>query len=130
MRGRHSALNIEMTDQTRMLLQKWVRCPKTPSGLMRRARALLLLEQGYRYVPTAKQVGLTQRNLRKWARRFLKEGVAGVSEKPRPGRTPVFSPQIALHVVKLACERPDQVGRSLSQWNCSDLARQRHPPMG
>lgn len=31
---------------------------------------------------------------------------------------------MALHIVKLACERPDQVGRSLSQWNCSDLARQ------
>jgi transposase len=31
---------------------------------------------------------------------------------------------VALYVVKLACERPDQVGPSLSHWNCSDLARQ------
>ena len=24
----------------------------------------------------------------------------------------------------MACERPDRCGRSLSQWNCSELARQ------
>jgi transposase len=31
---------------------------------------------------------------------------------------------VALHVVKLACERPDVVGRSLSQWDSTELARQ------
>jgi transposase len=29
-----------------------------------------------------------------------------------------------MHLVKLACERPDQVGRSLSQWDCAELGRQ------
>ena len=31
---------------------------------------------------------------------------------------------MALYVVKLACERPDVVGRSLSQWDSVELARQ------
>jgi transposase len=29
-----------------------------------------------------------------------------------------------LHVVRLACELPEQAGRSLSQWDCAELARQ------
>jgi transposase len=29
-----------------------------------------------------------------------------------------------MHTVKLACERPDDVGRSLSHWDCAELARQ------
>ena len=29
-----------------------------------------------------------------------------------------------MHVVKIACERPDDVGRSLSQWDCVEIARQ------
>jgi DDE superfamily endonuclease len=29
-----------------------------------------------------------------------------------------------MHVVRLACERPDTPGRSLSQWDCTELARQ------
>jgi transposase len=31
---------------------------------------------------------------------------------------------VAIHVVRLACERPDLLGRSLSQWDCTELARQ------
>jgi transposase len=29
-----------------------------------------------------------------------------------------------MHLVKIACERPDKVGRSLSQWDCAELGRQ------
>ena len=35
-----------------------------------------------------------------------------------------FPPEVAVHLVKLACERPDLVGRSLSQWDCVELAGQ------
>lgn len=124
MPGPLSTIKITMNDQTRALLQSWVRRPSKPSGLVRRARALLLLEGGQRFAPTAKQVGLSEFHLRKWARRFCELGVEGLREQPRSGRPPLFSPQVALYVVKLACERPDQFGRSLSQWNCSELARQ------
>ena len=31
---------------------------------------------------------------------------------------------MALHVVRLACDLPDIAGRSLSQWDCTELARQ------
>jgi hypothetical protein len=36
----------------------------------------------------------------------------------------VFPPAVAIHVVRLACERPDMRSRSLSQWDCHELARQ------
>jgi transposase len=39
---------------------------------------------------------------------------------PRAG----FPPEVAISVVRLACERPDTLGRSLSQWDCAELARQ------
>jgi transposase len=41
-----------------------------------------------------------------------------------PGSRPSFPPEVALHLVKIACERPDEVGRSLSHWDCAELARQ------
>jgi transposase len=31
---------------------------------------------------------------------------------------------VALYVVKIACERPDELSRSLSQWDCTEIARQ------
>jgi hypothetical protein len=38
--------------------------------------------------------------------------------------SPFVPPVVALYVVKLACERPDIVGRSLSPWDSTELARQ------
>src|SRR6516164_5338274 len=35
-----------------------------------------------------------------------------------------FPPEVAIYVVKIACERPDVLGRSLSQWDCTEIARQ------
>jgi len=35
-----------------------------------------------------------------------------------------FPPIVAAHVIKRACERPDAIGRSISQWFCRDLALQ------
>jgi len=39
------------------------------------------------------------------------------------GDHPAFPPEVAAHLVKLACELPDGAGRSLSLWTCAELAR-------
>ena len=36
----------------------------------------------------------------------------------------VFPPEVAIHVVRLACERPDSLGRSLSQLDGVELEHQ------
>ena len=48
----------------------------------------------------------------------------GLYDKKRPGRRQFFPPAVALSVVKLACARPAVAGRSLSQWESAELARQ------
>lgn len=35
-----------------------------------------------------------------------------------------FPPEVAIYLVKIACERPDNYGRSLSQWDCTELVRE------
>lgn len=44
--------------------------------------------------------------------------------KQAAGVSPFFPPDVAVHVVKLACEMPDKLGRSLSQWDCAELAKE------
>lgn len=39
------------------------------------------------------------------------------------GAPRVFPPIVATHLVKLACELPETCGRSLSTWDCGELAR-------
>ena len=101
MRERRPAWSITLDSPTRATFQLWVQRRKTSVGLARRARAMLLLDQGYSSVQTATRVGLADYHVRKWAKRFQERGVAGLQEKPRPGRPPVFAPEVTLHLVKL-----------------------------
>ena len=41
-----------------------------------------------------------------------------------PAASRSFPPSVALHLVKMACERPEEHGRSLSFWDCQELAAQ------
>jgi DDE superfamily endonuclease/homeodomain-containing protein len=124
MQGRRSALHMAVADQTRATLGGWLRRQKTPGGLAKRAHAMFLLAEGQTFAATARQVGLRERHVRKWALRIVAQGIEGWSDQKRPGRRPVFPPAVALYVVKLAGERPDVAGRSLSPWDSAELARQ------
>ena len=73
-----------------------------PAGLARRARVILLLVSGYSGVDTAQKVGMSPRHVHKWGQRFRERGLAGLEDKPRPGRKPKFQPGVALHLVQLA----------------------------
>jgi len=92
MRGRKAAVSVHLSDGEKEELQGLLRRQKTPLGLAKRARAMLLLDQGVAYVQAAPQVGLSVRHLRKWVARFVKGRIPGLLDRPRPGRKPVFSP--------------------------------------
>ncbi|MGQ9650400.1 MAG: helix-turn-helix domain-containing protein [Phycisphaerae bacterium] len=45
-----------------------------------------LWADGQSYAATARQVGLAIRHVRKWAKRFLERGLAGLRDDKRTGR--------------------------------------------
>jgi transposase len=55
---------------------------------------------------------------------FANKGWPGSPTESVPADHRSFPPEVAIHLVKIACERPDDVGRSLSHWDCAELARQ------
>jgi hypothetical protein len=77
LRERTSNIKISLTEAQRKTIEGSLRRQKTPVGLAKRARAVLRLAQGERFSHISKRVGLTERNLRKWARRFNEQGVDG-----------------------------------------------------
>lgn len=92
LQGRHSALHIALEDSPRATLQGWLRQPKTPLALAKRARAILLLADGQTFAATARQVAWRERHVRTWALRFLALGLEGLYDTKRPGRKPGFPP--------------------------------------
>lgn len=92
MRGRRSPIVVELKVEQKQQLEYFVRCPNKPAGLVRRARAVLLLAEGKSFCEIQRQTGLQRRHARKWATRFVWRGIDGLHDKQRPGRKPVFSP--------------------------------------
>jgi hypothetical protein len=92
-RGRKMSFRVEVSEGERAELRRWQQTPSMPAGLVRRGRAMLLLEAGYPLKDVVVLCGLSAKMVRKWARRFLDEGIAGLKDRPRPGRKPAFSPR-------------------------------------
>ena len=93
MRGRKPSFTIQLPAAHLQELERWVRSTNLKQGLARRARLLLLLHHGHPLKGAARTVGLTVRNARKWAQRYLAQGPQGLADKPGRGRKPVFSPR-------------------------------------
>jgi hypothetical protein len=84
---------VQLSAQDRSELERWQRSTTVSAGLARRARVILLVQQGHTFVTAAHLCKLTVRNTRKWVMRFLRQGIAGLHDQPGRGRKPVFSPR-------------------------------------
>lgn len=92
MPGPTTPLVVPRTAAERRALAGWLRRPVRPAGLVRRARAVLLVADGTSVSKTARLVGLTRKRVRHWLPRFLQHRMAGLEDNPGRGRKPVFSP--------------------------------------
>jgi hypothetical protein len=83
MRGRITALRIQLTEAEREALLKWHRAHTRDAGQARRAWAILLLAQGVSITAAAARVGKSRRYIYRWAARFQAASVAGLADKRR-----------------------------------------------
>ena len=82
---------VLLTTAQRQDLESMLRRTTLASGLVRRARAILLLADGHSVSAVGRTVAMQRRHLHQWMDRFRDQGVAGLFDAKRPGRTPVFS---------------------------------------
>jgi putative transposase len=61
------------------------RSRQVPQGLAQRAKTILLAAEGLSNTAIAQQLGLSQHTVGKWRWRFLRQGLLGLYEEPRPG---------------------------------------------
>ena len=74
----------------------------------------------------AAEVGCSARTAWKWRLRYERDGLAGLSDAPRPGRPLVHGPQTRAKLVALACTRPSPTPEGLrrERWTHRELAEQ------
>ena len=93
---------IQLPEADREKLEKLIRDRNTPQKVVWRSRIVLLSAQGLRPPAVAAAVGKSELTVRRWRRRYLAAGVAGlVKDATRPpGKTPL-SAEVIKQVVDL-----------------------------
>lgn len=80
-RGRKTSLTICLTAEGRQKLLVWQDQDSTTIPEARRSLIVLLVADGIPLSHIADTVGISRRFVYKWAKRFLREGVAGLADR-------------------------------------------------
>ena len=92
----------------RPVLEQWARSRTRPHRQVQRARMLLGLAAGKTLAAVGAEVGATHDTVAAWRDRHLAEGPAGLEDRPRRGRPPVYTDADELAMWRrLRSEPPD-----------------------
>ena len=89
---RISPFSIVLTHEERKELEKNTRKYTSPYRDVIRAKVILLAAKGLENKQIAEHLDMPRQIVAKWRKRFFEERLAGLDERPRRGRPPVFSP--------------------------------------
>ena len=93
MKSPKTSLRVVLSAEERSELERRLRSTTVSLGLARRCRAILEVAEGRPLVEVSRLVDLSEKHLRKWVQRFLKDRLAGLNDLPNRDRKPVFSPR-------------------------------------
>jgi transposase len=85
-RGRRPSFTLVLSRRERAELERIVRSPSLPAGLVRRAAIVLQSADGATHRAIAAALGVSLPLVSHWRRRFHEHRLAGLYDGPRPGR--------------------------------------------
>jgi len=145
MRG-FQAATFTLSDKTETILKKFSASYSLPSCIVLRSKIILMAAEEKNNSQIAEAVGSTYSTVSIWRNRFynsidliaqaesyegldsekkLSDVVKSVlSDKKRPGKAPVFTPEQIMLINELACKNPKDFGYELDCWNLTSLAKE------
>src|SRR5947209_8896000 len=134
------AAKITITERQLEILQTLSRSVTAPSHFRQRAWIIVLAFDGLRNQDIAARVGLTQRQVGLWRRRWanawnqlidieccesraaLRRAIEAVlTDTPPPGAPGRFTPEQVPQILAVACEPPEKSGRPITHWAVEEL---------
>lgn len=136
-----TARKVLITERQQELLRTLARSSTCSQGVARRARVILLAFEGFNNEEIAAEVGLGRHQVGVWRLRwqrawdqltiveccespadFRAAVIDVLSDEPRPGVPPTFTPEQITDILAVACEPPEQSGRPVTHWTGTELA--------
>jgi transposase len=134
--------SIALSPRQQRILLHLSRRTTSEQRLVRRSQIMLTMAAGANNEQAARQLGLHPQSVRKWRARWLEavprlealeaedstEQVltvaitAVLTDAPRSGTPPTFTPEQRCQILALACERPEESDRPVTHWTPPEVA--------
>ena len=114
------AREVRLSPEDRLVLEAAVRAPTTEQRAALRARIVLLAAEGRTTRSIARELNVMPRTVSDWRIRFAEQGVAGLSDKPRPGPSPKYDARTGRRILALLDQPPP---KGYGRWTGGLLAR-------
>src|SRR6266540_6717170 len=114
------AREVRLKPKDRKVLEACCRSPVTLQREVKRARIVLLAADGLSTRSIAKEVGVQPRIVSKWRHRFADHGLAGLNDRPRAAKQPIYGPATNKRILALL-DKPPPAG--YARWTGPLLAK-------
>lgn len=119
---------LKLDEEEREQLQELVNGHNTPQQLALRASIILLADQGDNHQAIARELQISRDMARLWRNRWLALSQKDMTveerllDAERAGAPARFSLEQILQLFAMACEKPEQYERPISEWTARELA--------
>jgi putative transposase len=122
---------INLSDAERQGLEKLIKAHSTEQQLVPRARIVLAASRGLNNAQIARELAITVDTARLWRDRWLELQPLPLTELkieerlqdlPRSGKPSAITADQRCQIEALACEKPEQSERPISQWSGREIA--------
>jgi transposase len=111
--------HITLSQTDREELESFINKGEHPAREIKRALALLALDDGKTYTEVAQMVHKTNQTVSTWAKNYREQGLDCLKDAPRSGRPTVIDGLTRAQVTALACSEPPE---GYAQWSVRLLA--------
>ena len=110
---------VRLTPADRAVLEARIRAPTTEQRDVFRARIVLLADEGRSTRSIARMLGTMPRTVSTWRGRFVRDGLAGLGNKPHPGPAPTYGAETGRRILEVLDREPPA---GFARWTGSLIA--------
>src|SRR5580693_6062778 len=115
------ACQINLSDEDRMVLERWSRGRSTQARLVTRARVVLAAAQGMENKDIAADLKISRGAVGRWRDRFAESGIAGLEkDAPRGGRPPKERDELVRRIIDTTTQKKPT---NATHWSTRTLAK-------
>jgi putative transposase len=122
-------VNFTLTDEQLAEIEQAINYSPHPE-VHQRAIAIRLLHLGYKPDQVAELVAITANTIWTWHRRWRKDGIAGLEDRPKPGRKTKADGEYLRQLEAALASDPQQLGLAYHIWTLNKLRLYLHQQTG